>query len=43
MLEQDDDQDYKVREFLCVAGFKKVASWHDAGGIERVSGGVVST
>ena len=41
LLEHGYDQAVKVRKQLTDAGFDEVASWRDAGGIERVSGGAL--
>ena len=38
-IEHGYDQAVKTRTLLCAAGFIEVASWRDAAGIERVSGG----
>ena len=40
LLEHGYDQAVKLRTCLKNAGFGQVASWQDAAGIERVSGGV---
>ena len=39
LMEHGYDQAVKVRDLLGAAGFCDVASWHDAAGIERVTGG----
>ena len=39
LMEHGYDQAVKVRDRLSVAGFQAVASWQDAAGIERVTGG----
>lgn len=40
LIEHGFDQAAKVRACLAAAGWSSVRSWRDAGGIERVSGGV---
>lgn len=40
LIEHGFDQASKVRACLAAAGWSSVRSWRDAGGIERVSGGV---
>ena len=39
LMEHGYDQAVQLRDLLGAAGFCEVASWHDAAGIERVTGG----